>query len=67
MGLTYPPMRRLAIGILAAVALAGCGGDGRRARIPGGSTAERAFADLEAQVELGPRPAGSAADRETRR
>ena len=63
MGLTYPPMRRLAIGILAAVALAGCGGEDSEPD-PGRFDSERAFADLEAQVELGPRPAGSAANRE---
>ena len=63
MVLTYPPMRRLAIGILAAVVLAGCGGEDGEPD-PGGFDAERAFDDLEAQVALGPRPAGSAANRE---
>lgn len=50
--------------------VAGCGGD-EDGDLPDPSSgrfdAERAFADLEAQVELGPRPAGSAASRETAR
>jgi hypothetical protein len=52
---------------LAAVALAaGCGGSGGDATVPagaGGFDADRAFADLRAQVALGPRPSGSAANR----
>lgn len=63
MGLTYPPMRALATALLAAAVLAGCGGDDGETD-PGGFDAARAFADLEAQVALGPRPAGSAANRE---
>jgi glutaminyl-peptide cyclotransferase len=63
MGLTYPPMRRLAIALVAAGFLAGCGGDEGEPD-EGGFDAARAFADLEAQVELGPRPSGSAANRE---
>jgi glutaminyl-peptide cyclotransferase len=65
--------RRLAPAVVlgAALALAGCGGGGSVAADP--SVAERpsadrfdsrrAFADLRAQVRLGPRPAGSAASR----
>jgi glutaminyl-peptide cyclotransferase len=54
-------------GLLACGALAACNGG---AGAPGSATmapdrfdARRAFADLRAQVELGPRPAGSAASR----
>lgn len=58
--------------MLALLALAGCGGDGG-----GGDTAEapstpaasfdaqRAYADVRAQVQIGPRPSGSAAARRT--
>lgn len=52
---------------LAAIALAaGCGGSGGDADLTGpggGFDGERAFADLRAQVALGPRPSGSAANR----
>jgi glutaminyl-peptide cyclotransferase len=62
-------MRRgLAIAAAAGLLAGGCGGD------DGGDTASvdgfdegRAFADLEAQVEIGPRPAGSAASAQTAR
>jgi glutaminyl-peptide cyclotransferase len=52
---------------LAAVALAGCGGDEQTTTAPEQRSfdAERAFADLEAQVQIGPRPSGTAANRET--
>jgi peptidase M28-like protein len=56
-------MRRLAVGLLAFL-VAGCGGDAsgqRQAAAP--FDAHRAFGDLRAEVALGPRPAGSAADR----
>jgi Zn-dependent M28 family amino/carboxypeptidase len=56
-------MRGLATALLVAGLLIGCGGeDGERDE--GGFDSRRAFADLEAQVEIGPRPAGSAANRE---
>lgn len=58
-------MRRLIVALaVLASAIAGCGddGDGEPADR---FDAERAFADLEAQVAIGPRPAGSAASRET--
>jgi hypothetical protein len=52
---------------LAAIALgAGCGGSGEDATAPvaaDGFDGERAFAGLRAQVALGPRPSGSAANR----
>jgi len=49
--------------VLALLLIAGCGGDGgERAAAPEGRfDAERSFDDLRAQVEIGPRPAGSAA------
>jgi Zn-dependent M28 family amino/carboxypeptidase len=51
--------------IAAMPALAGgCGDDEEAPADPGRFDAERAFADLEAQVEIGPRPAGSAGNRE---
>ena len=57
-------MRRLIIGIAGvAVLLVGCGGDHRAEPARDRFDADRAFADLEAQVALGPRPAGSAANR----
>ena len=49
----------LAVLVLLA-AVAGCGGNEDQAPAPSGAfDAERAFEDLRAQVELGPRPAGS--------
>jgi len=56
------------IGSFAIALWAGCGGAEDAPDIsdpvtPGEFNAERAFADLEAQVELGPRPAGSPANR----
>ena len=65
MRLTYPPMRRLAILLLAASSLGSCGGDDEPDA--GRFDAERAFADLEAQVAVGPRPSGSRGARETAR
>jgi glutaminyl-peptide cyclotransferase len=51
----------------AALALAACGGDGAGSRATTGPDdlfdADRAFEDLRAQVEFGPRPAGSPANR----
>jgi glutaminyl-peptide cyclotransferase len=62
-------MRSAACTSLALAVLAGCGsgaGDGSSTEAPATDfAAERAFADLEAQVEIGPRPAGSRASRET--
>jgi glutaminyl-peptide cyclotransferase len=62
-------MRSAACTLLALAVLAGCGsgaGDGSSTEAPATDfDAERAFADLEAQVEIGPRPAGSRASRET--
>jgi len=62
-------MRGLACTLLALLALAGCGGGDDAAEAPAAPAAnfdaERAYADLEAQVELGPRPSGSAAARRT--
>lgn len=60
--------RALAPALLAAavLALTGCGGDSGQAAAPPAADrfdAGRAFADLRAQVRLGPRPAGSAASR----
>lgn len=60
-------MRSIAVGLTLAVLLcAGCGADSSSGD-PGTSSfdTERSFADLKAQVELGPRPAGSAANRRT--
>jgi glutaminyl-peptide cyclotransferase len=58
-------MRRAIVAILVLGALvAGCGGDDDDAPAPaGGFDADRAFADLEAQVAFGPRPGGSPANR----
>jgi glutaminyl-peptide cyclotransferase len=43
----------------AALAFAGCGSDAPGESVPERFDAERAFEDLEAQVEIGPRPSGS--------
>jgi glutaminyl-peptide cyclotransferase len=60
-------MRAIAATILIAVALVGCGGsdEPEPPADTGGFDSERAFDDLVAQVELGPRPSGSKAARET--
>jgi glutaminyl-peptide cyclotransferase len=53
------------LSLLIAAALAGCGG-GENGATPadrGGFDGERAYEDVRKQVELGPRPAGSAASR----
>jgi glutaminyl-peptide cyclotransferase len=54
------------VGALAAALLCGCGGDDQVVRHPGGGdglaasfNSDRAFADLRAQVRIGPRPARS--------
>ena len=66
-----PRMRRLACAVLVAAGLAGCGGGDRatnrrpRPRPSGRFDAERAFADLEAQVEIGPRESGTPAAHRT--
>ncbi len=48
----------------AALVLAGCGSDEPDATAPERFDAERAFEDLEAQVDIGPRPSGSPGNRE---
>ena len=67
-------MRRLAAVLFIAALLAGCGDEersddatapGREAEEAGDFDSGLAFADLEAQVEIGPRPAGSPESRET--
>jgi len=50
--------------IAVAVAFSGCGSDDREDPAPERFDAERAFEDLKAQVELGPRPSGSTANEE---
>ena len=62
-------MRRLATAILTAALLVGCGGPEKQSTTAGGGDfdARRAFADLEAQVRIGPRPAGSPAAERTAR
>jgi peptidase M28-like protein len=57
-------MRRAAASLVALLALSGCGGDGAASTTPAPPfNAARAFRDLRAEVRLGPRPAGSAANR----
>jgi glutaminyl-peptide cyclotransferase len=59
-------VRRFAAALAVTLAIAGCGdGGGSNDEAADRFDAERAFADLEAQVGLGPRPAGSAANRRT--
>ncbi|MGH2954024.1 MAG: M28 family metallopeptidase [Solirubrobacterales bacterium] len=61
-------VRAASCSLLAMLVLAGCGGDEDGSSGNGGRfDAERAFADLEAQVAIGQRPAGSPASRETAR
>jgi glutaminyl-peptide cyclotransferase len=60
--------RALATALVATLLTAGCGGDeDGSAPAPGAFDEQRAFADLEAQIEIGPRPAGSAASARTAR
>jgi len=56
-------MRRLATAFVLLALLAGCGGgdESTTASDAAGFDADRAFADLQAQVDLGPRPRGSEA------
>jgi hypothetical protein len=54
----------LAIAVVAAALLVGCAGGAGAPPRPAGFDAARAFALTRMQVELGPRPAGSAASRE---
>jgi Zn-dependent M28 family amino/carboxypeptidase len=60
-------MRRTALALLLVLLVAGCGGGGGSAdRSPADRfDAARAFADLEKQVDFGPRPSGSPANRRT--
>src|SRR5689334_10668966 len=63
MCLTYPRMHRLATALLLCAAFAGCGNSETSAS--GAQSAfdgQRAFEDLAAQVELGPRPSGTKAN-----
>ena len=57
-------MRTLATVLVGAVLVSACGGSDTE---PGRFDAERAFADLEAQVEIGLRPSGSSGAREAAR
>jgi glutaminyl-peptide cyclotransferase len=54
----------VAVILALAAIVAGCGEDDAESPAPGRFDAERAFADLEAQVAIGPRPAGSEGSRE---
>jgi glutaminyl-peptide cyclotransferase len=62
-----PPVRGLALLVAAAVVLAGCGDDQSTSTSASARSfdADRAFADLEAQVDIGPRPSGSPANERT--
>jgi glutaminyl-peptide cyclotransferase len=53
--------------VLAALGMSGCGEDGQGERAADRFDEARAFADLEKQVEIGPRPAGSPASADTAR
>jgi hypothetical protein len=63
--LTYLRMHRIAIAIIVCSAVIGCGGsEGSASGSQGGGfDGARAFADLAAQVDLGPRPSGTRAAR----
>lgn len=58
-------MRKACILIAGLLTLAGCGSSEERAPAPQRFDEARAFADLEAQVEIGPRPSGSPESKET--
>jgi Zn-dependent M28 family amino/carboxypeptidase len=60
-------VRGLALLVAAAVVLAGCGDDQSTSTSASARSfdADRAFADLEAQVDIGPRPSGSPANERT--
>ena len=61
-----PAMRRLVPACLAALLLlASCGSDDSGGPGPSGFDSSRAFDDLRAQVDFGPRPAGSPAAHRT--
>ena len=61
-----PAMRRLVPACLAALLLlAGCGSDDSGGSAASGFDSDRAFDDLQAQVDFGPRPAGSPAAHRT--
>jgi Zn-dependent M28 family amino/carboxypeptidase len=62
-----PPVRGLALLVAVAFLLAGCGDDQSTSTPEPDRSfdADRAFADLEAQVAIGPRPSGSAANERT--
>lgn len=63
--LTTAPVRGLlALALAVAAVAAGCGDDDHGSQSVDRFDAERAFADLEAQVEIGPRPSGSPGSRE---
>ena len=65
MGGTYPLRVFFApFLVVAALVLAGCGSEDSGEPAPQRFDAERAFSDLEAQVEIGPRPSGSPGSRE---
>jgi glutaminyl-peptide cyclotransferase len=62
-----PPVRGLALLVAVAILLAGCGDDQSSSTSASELSfdADRAFADLEAQVQIGPRPSGSPANERT--